>query len=69
MDETGAMSNTTGGRKAVYVDWKMAGCFLKSLNDCLEATGDLNVLGQSLSEQGGFRFGFRNVLSVGVMPQ
>lgn len=63
------MSNTTGRRKAVYVDWKRAGCFLKSLNDCLEATGDLSVLGQSLSEQGGFRFGFRNVLSVGVMPQ
>lgn len=63
------MSNTTGGKKEVYVHWKRAGCFLKSLNDCLEAMGDLNVLGQSLSEQGDFRFGFRNVRSVGVMPQ
>lgn len=40
MDEgIGAVSNTIGGRKDIYVN---LGCFPKSLKDCLEAKGEMS---------------------------
>lgn len=75
MDEgIGAISNTTGGRKGVYVNWRRTGCFLKSLKTCLGAKGEMSssqpqeepIHMRKLQKS---RFRFQSFLSLGAMSQ
>lgn len=72
------MSNGTGGRKGVYVNYRRAGCSLKSLKGYPGAEGEMDSFQPHRAEPisvrslQGSRFGFhmkQNFLSVGAMPQ